>query len=142
LHPLGRAILLWLVGMVSITTPLVIYSTASDYSVWEVLRVMDIFRVTTVASMLSFMFPAAYYGANNGEWGEHPELAVFLFTSFIVLPLMMIFPVDEQNLDYVFMDRDIPVWGFMVLWWGHGAVNALHVRILRQRSRYLNSDTQ
>jgi len=140
MHPAIRALSLWFGGIVCLVTPLSIYGATTIFSVWEALAVLDIFRIATVATLLSFMFPPAYRGANNGDWGSHPEVTIFLCTSLITLPLLMIFPPHDAQRQEIFMDRSTPIYGFMLLWWMHGAINGIHIRILRRRLGLLDNE--
>lgn len=106
-------------------------------------KALSIFQVVTIATMLSMLFPSAYYGMNilsgaeyeNRGWGPDPALSIFLATSLIVLPLMLVFFPGDGELQAGGMSRDECVWPIFILWWTHGAINAIHVRAI---SRLMN----
>ena len=131
MQPVLRIIILWFSGVFSACIPFIIYSAITPYTVWESLQVLNIFSVATAASMLSFLLPAAYLGGNNCRWGEHPEFAVFMFTSFITLPLVAVIPPNEEAMQNIFMSRDVPIYSFFALWMAHGAVNAIYVKAIK-----------
>jgi hypothetical protein len=135
MNPIVRALLLWVGGIASITAPLAVYSALQPFSSPEVFEVLDVFRIATVATMLWFMFPAAYFGSNNGEWGQEPEFEVFMLTFLVTLSLFVVFPVNKRAVFEALMDKDIPYIGFFLLWWVHGGINAFRVRILRRRAQ-------
>jgi len=117
-----------------------------DY-LWARIAVINVLPVATVCTVGSVMLPSAYFGTNildqlrkggsiaNDCWGQNPELAVFLLTSFLAIPAFTLFGIDTVALNAAHpMTRSQAVWSALALWFSHGGINALHVKNLRNVS--------
>jgi hypothetical protein len=93
----------------------------------------DIISISFIASMLSFMFPAAVFASNECKWGHGSSSEIFFMTSFLIFPLFIVFPLDQYKLQEVFISSK-DAWSlYLVLWFIHGLINSLHVSLLQQR---------
>jgi hypothetical protein len=104
------------------------------FSFLEGIGVYPIFAVSLVSTLLSFMFPAAYWASNEGAWGNNAPFEVFFLTSFLILPLILAFPAPKQELQEIFMSAGEYLSPFFIVWFVHGALNGFHVHLLMRNS--------
>ncbi len=95
----------------------------------EGVRVYPFFEISLVSSMLSLLFPAAYWAGNNGQWSENGSVEVFFLTSFLIIPLVMAFPLSMEA-EKVFIDNGDYFIPLLSIWPAHGLINAIHVKQL------------
>jgi hypothetical protein len=150
MHPAWRATYLITSGLLAVAGTIAVQTLVDGWGwadsaivmkmITARIKALSAFQVVAVAVIISMVFPAAIYGSNvlsgscpaNNGWGEHPELEIFLATSIVLLPLMLIFSPDDRELQG--MSRAECGWPFVILWWAHGAINVIHVRrILAQQ---------
>lgn len=105
----------------------------------EQIGLFPVFGVAVVATMLSGMFPDFVRGmnlsfGNTGRWSDddQPTVNIFLFSSFLLLPLMAVFFPGHDSFSSVYVSRGAFVSPFILLWWIHGAINARHVATQRR----------
>ena len=99
----------------------------------EGLSVFPIWRVALLSTVFSWMFPGAYWAAGGGSWKDNAGFSIFMFTSLLIIPLLLIFPPPEHDIYRVAMTRSEYITPFFVVWFVHGAINAWHVRLLSRR---------
>lgn len=124
----------------------------------EQIGLFPVFGVAVVATMLSGMFPDFVRGVNlsfghTGRWSDddQPTVHIFLFSSFLLLPLIAVFFPRDDSFSSFYVSRGAFVWPYFLLWWIHGAINARHVATqlrreladdkLAKRNRYAKKNT-
>jgi ABC-type uncharacterized transport system permease subunit len=151
----GRLALLWIaavLAMILVITIGLLWDSLSQpwlreaRHFWERVGVVPVFEVSTVAALLSAMLPNACFGMavleklEQGQQvtaatrGSHELFEAFFITSFLVLPLLAVFPLDEQLLRAAHpMTRGQYIWTFFGVWFALGALNVWAVLRRRQR---------
>ncbi len=152
MHFLLRAFLLFVLGVGAVMITVWI-GIASDYfghfglmtteQFWDRLKLIPVFEIVGVATLLSMLFPAAMYGINlqsNPDqpthavgFGSHPEFNVFMLSSLCVIPLLAVFPPDDLTRSETLFSPGQYIGCFFSLWLAHGTVNAVHVSMLRAK---------
>ena len=96
-------------------------------------------RAHTGEMRANFVRGRGDYMGMAGDLNDNAAITIFLFTSLLILPLMLIFSTPERDIHRVLMTNSGYMAPFFGVWFAHGAINAWHVHLLR-RNYYDNQD--
>lgn len=141
MHPIARFILLYVIAYLGVVGDLflrlLLHGKSGLFTLYseQLYSGISVPGLALVSAMLSMLLPPACFGHDPKalKEGEHPEATIFFVTSFVILPLLIVFmPSDTWFANHVLISREQAVEFFAVVGVLHGIINARHVHLLKR----------